>query len=235
MKSILSVILLLGTLTLSAQSVKNVGTAEFRSLIEKDNGIILDVRTPEEVASGQIEGSSSINYYDPEFKRKAGLMQKDKVIYVYCASGGRSSAAAQTMINLGFKDVYNLSGGIRAWQAAGYPVTKTTTKTDKNINSLSLDDFQKKIQSEKLLLVDFHTVWCAPCKQMVPVLDELEKEFLGRAGVIRIDADKSKEVAKQYNVVGVPVFILYKSEKAVWRHTGIIEKEKLRQKIEEFL
>tara|TARA_B100000508_G_scaffold20017_1_gene13578 strand:- start:1674 stop:2339 length:666 start_codon:yes stop_codon:yes gene_type:complete len=218
-----------------AQNISNVGVEEFRKLIGSNNGIILDVRTPEEVAGGYIEGASFINYYDPDFKRKIGLMQKDKPVYVYCASGGRSSGAVKTMAQLGFNDLYNLNGGIRAWQAANFPITKSTAKADKNIRSLSLEEFRSKLGGQQLVLVDFHTVWCAPCKKMAPIVDELQNEYKGRAGVLRVDADKSKEVANHYKVVGVPVFILYKSGKAVWRHTGIIGKKELQQIIDQHL
>lgn len=233
MKTFLSIIISIGfsflSLTIDAQSVNNVGAAQFKQLAESGNGIVLDVRTSGEIARGHIKGASFVDYYDPKFKEKVALMQKDKPIYVYCASGGRSAGAARTMASLGFKQVYNLNGGIRAWSYAGYPTTVATTTADKNIKSLSLADFQKSIAGNLPVLVDFHTVWCAPCKRMAPVVDQLEKEVGAKAKVLRVDADKSKETANHYKVRGVPVFIVFKNGKEVWRHTGIISKEELRK------
>ena len=77
--------------------IKNVDAATFKELIEKEDGIVLDVRTPEEVANGHIPNASTINIYDEDFEAKINMMQKDKTIYVYCKSGGRSSQAAQLL------------------------------------------------------------------------------------------------------------------------------------------
>lgn len=88
------------------------------------NGIILDVRTPEEVAAGKIPGSIAIDFYQEDFATKVGELPKDKEIYVYCAVGARSGQAADLLIQQGFTKVYHLSGGIRAWTGEGLPITQ---------------------------------------------------------------------------------------------------------------
>ena len=100
---------------------KDVSVEEFKSLIEKLDGIILDVRTPEEVAQGKIAQSININYFD-NFKAAAEKLDKTKPVYVYCASGGRSGRAAYDLNKMGFTTVYNLLGGFGAWRAANFPV-----------------------------------------------------------------------------------------------------------------
>ncbi len=101
-------------------SVKNVDAQEFKSLIEQGNGIILDVRTPQETAQGVIPGATTIDFYAPDFQEQLKKLDKSKPVYVYCKSGGRSSNAAQMLKDLGFKEIYNLNGGITAWQANGF-------------------------------------------------------------------------------------------------------------------
>lgn len=215
--------------------VKNIDAATFKNLIEKGDGIILDVRTPQEVAEGQIPNASTINLYDPDFAQKINLMQKDKIIYVYCRSGTRSSQAAQMLSQNGFDRVYNLQGGIGAWQNMGYPVTAPTSKPDPNIKAMTLNDFNELIKTDKPVLIDFHTVWCAPCIKMAPVVDQIEDEFGTKAIVKRIDVDQSKEVGKANNISGVPVFIIFKNGKEVWKHNGIISKEDLTKEINKYL
>lgn len=100
---------------------KNVSAKEFKALIEKQDGTILDVRTPEEVVSGKIKGALNIDYY-ADFNTAISQLNKTKPVYIYCASGGRSSQAMQDLNTSGFKEVYNLSGGIGAWRAAKFSV-----------------------------------------------------------------------------------------------------------------
>ncbi len=211
--------------------IKNVSAAEFKEQISKDDAIILDVRTPKEVKRGHIKGSSNINYLDKKFKEKINLINKDKAICVYCTSGGRSTRAAKILQANGFKRIYQLNGGTLAWAANNYPLTKSTVKDDEHIKTMTLVEFEKLLQNDKPVLADFHTVWCAPCRKMAPIVDEIEKKYKTKAIVLRIDADKSKEIAKAYNIRGVPVFILFKNGKQEWRHTGTISKEELVKQI----
>ncbi len=87
---------------------------------------ILDVRTAQEVAGGTLPGAVNIDFFAPDFTKQLGRLDTTKPVFVYCAVGGRSSKAAQQLQQAGFKTVYNLSGGMQAWQQAGYPTTKKT-------------------------------------------------------------------------------------------------------------
>ncbi|PID93535.1 MAG: thioredoxin [Bacteroidetes bacterium] len=211
--------------------IKDLSATEFKKQISSDDAIILDVRTPEEVAQGHIEGSSNINYYDENFKEKINLINKEKAICVYCKSGGRSALAAKILAKNGFNRIYQLNGGTIAWEESNFPLTKATVTADEHIKTMTLEEFNTLLQSDKPVLVDFHTVWCAPCRKMVPIVDEIEKEYKDKAIVLRIDADKSKEIAKAYNIKGVPVFMLFKNGKQQWKHKGIIAKEELVKQI----
>ena len=82
----------------------------------------IDVRTPREYAEGHLLGSVNIDYNTADFKEQVNKLYKDESYLLYCRSGSRSATAAQVMIELGFKDVFNMIGGIRAWEAAGLPI-----------------------------------------------------------------------------------------------------------------
>ena len=80
---------------------------------------MLDVRTPEEWAEGVIEDAIKMNFFDEDFNAQLTQLDKNKPVYVYCKSGGRSGKTATQMEAMGFTAVYNLVGGIGAWDAAG--------------------------------------------------------------------------------------------------------------------
>ncbi len=98
-----------------AQIAENVDAEKFKSLIDKGNGLLLDVRTPGEVANGTIDGSTNINFNSPKFKKELEGLDKNKPVLVFCASGGRSGNAMRMMKDMGFKEVYNLNGGYMNW------------------------------------------------------------------------------------------------------------------------
>ncbi|MFN5224057.1 MAG: rhodanese-like domain-containing protein [Bacteroidota bacterium] len=94
---------------------KDVSVKEFSKLITTGKGTLLDVRTPGEIAKGSIKGSVNMDFFDDNFESKLDQLDKTKPVYVYCASGGRSSDAMDMMKKQGFVAVYNLLGGYNAW------------------------------------------------------------------------------------------------------------------------
>lgn len=97
--------------------VKSISSEKDKIFIEEDEEgafTILDVRQPAEHEAAHIPGAKLIPL--PELHNKAKALVADRPIIVYCAIGGRSRVAAQLLSGLGFKKVYNLKGGIRAWQ-----------------------------------------------------------------------------------------------------------------------
>lgn len=85
---------------------------------------VIDVRTPQEFSEGHLKNADLINFYDPEFRTKLLEMNRHQPTIIYCRSGNRSGRALEMMRQLGFKNVYDIQGGILAWQTAGYPVQK---------------------------------------------------------------------------------------------------------------
>lgn len=104
--------------------IENLDAATFKAKVESGNGIILDVRTPGEVAQGYIANATIIDIYDQNFIAELNKLPKDKEVYVYCASGVRSVQAAEILQQNGFTHIYNLSEGLMDWQRSGYPLVK---------------------------------------------------------------------------------------------------------------
>lgn len=82
-----------------------------------ENAILLDVRTPEEVAEGKIPGAKNI-VWDDSFAEKLSTLE-NKPLFIYCGSGIRSAKAAAILREKGYKDVFELDGGIKSWREAG--------------------------------------------------------------------------------------------------------------------
>lgn len=95
---------------------KMINQEEFTSLVKDTNNVVIDVRTPGEVAEGYIPGTTLFyDYNDSNFKSNIEKLDKTKGYVVYCRSGGRSSKAAELLQQKGIKKVYNLDGGISNW------------------------------------------------------------------------------------------------------------------------
>lgn len=103
---------------------KDIGVAEFAEGAYQENVLLLDVRTDGEFAAGHLTGATQINYSASNFEAKVKELDRDTPVYVYCRSGNRSGRAARIMKGLGFKEVYNLAGGILAWQRKGKPIAQ---------------------------------------------------------------------------------------------------------------
>jgi thioredoxin 1 len=82
--------------------------------------------------------------------------------------------------------------------------------------------FKDIINSDTPVLVDFFAEWCGPCKMMPPVLKDVKSTLGDQVKVLKIDVDKNKKVATDYQIQGVPTLILFKAGKIVWRKSGVI-------------
>ena len=120
-KILVSMMMVIGLLmscqTKSPQTIaKRVEVKEFSQMMAKYDKIqVVDVRTPEECQEGMIGAAVNINFYKPDFSTAIQGLDKDTPTFVYCQAGGRSQQALNQMVELGFKEVYELKGGYTAW------------------------------------------------------------------------------------------------------------------------
>ena len=80
---------------------------------------LVDVRTKEEFLEGHLHKAQNICITDDDFKEKVAKLDKDHPVYVYCKGGGRSAKAAQILKEMGFKEIYDMEGGLMNWQNQG--------------------------------------------------------------------------------------------------------------------
>lgn len=96
------------------------------------------------------------------------------------------------------------------------------------------DDFKKALAGGKPLLVNFGANNCLPCRQLRPVLKEISKEYEEKASILVIDVYKNQELARQYKIMALPTLVFFDSKgKEVFRHMGVLDKEKIVAKLKE--
>lgn len=94
-------------------------------------------------------------------------------------------------------------------------------------------NFQKLINGEKPVLIDFHALWCGPCKMLAPIIKEVAQDLSGKVRVVKIDIDKNQALAQRYQVRGVPTLALFKDGEIVWRESGVKTKHQIVSSVEE--
>jgi thioredoxin len=195
--------------TANQQDFKLVPAAFQKTINSTKDAVVMDVRTPDEFNSGGIANAVNVDFRDKYFETRVKDMDVNKIYFVYCLSGGRSGNAADFMRKNGFKNVYELAGGMLAWNKAAMPVTQATNGP---INDkINAEEYKSIINSEKIVLIDFYAPWCGPCRQMLPLIEEISKEYEGKAKIIRINIDENKMLTKQLGIDEIPFFKLYKN------------------------
>ena len=124
-----ALIILQGVFTAGAQTQPPGAFADYQPLefskqMKEAGAIILDVRTPGEVSQGKIAGSVHLDWNQPSFRTLVSKIDRNAPVYVYCAAGGRSSSAKKVLMEMGFREVHDLLGGMDAWKRAGLQVVK---------------------------------------------------------------------------------------------------------------
>ena len=105
-----------------------------------------------------------------------------------------------------------------------------------NILSITTESWDKEvIQSSSLVVIDFWGTHCRPCKTIAPIIEELAKEYTGRAKVVKLNVEESPEIASRYKIIGVPTIMFLKNGNVMERIVGAVPKEQLKSKLESLL
>jgi thioredoxin len=224
-------LLLLSLLIISCngQTSNAVNTIDAKSFAEKlktnGNPQLLDVRTPEEYSVDHISNAKNVNWNGDDFVAKVNSYDKSKPIFVYCKVGGRSAQAANKLAELGFKEIYNLDGGIMKWNAENNANAVPSTK----IIGICDQEYSELIKSSNKVMIDFNAKWCAPCKKMNPYILKFQTEMKDEIKIVQLDADENKTIVEQLKLDALPTIIIYEKGKEVWRNVGYISEEDLKK------
>lgn len=102
-----------------------------------------------------------------------------------------------------------------------------------NLIEISDSDFESEVlQSDVPVLVDFWAEWCAPCRMVAPILEELAVEYDGRLKIAKVNVDHSQEIAARYEIMSIPTVILFRDGQAVKHVVGALPKESLIKEFE---
>lgn len=220
---IVLILFVLNTSCTNSQNFKSVDVAEFKTTLEKTTDAqLLDVRTPGEFAGGHISNAKNADWNGSDFDTQVANLDKEKPVFVYCLSGGRSKKAASHLKDLGFKNIIELNGGYLAW-------SKANANTNEAWIGITKEAYNQLLVSDKIVVIDFYAEWCAPCKKMAPYLDKMSKELADKVIIYRIDADKNKSLFNALGYEGLPVVLVYKNGKETFKKNQFVSEEELRK------
>lgn len=222
-KMLLAACLLMAALAGFAQDA--VPADAFEKGMQQPDIQLLDVRTAKEFNTGHLQDALQADFTKKsEFFDRIKYLDKSKPVYIYCLSGGRSTAAAKWMRENGYTKVVEMEGGVIAWKQAGKTLSGGTTGPQ-----FSIPDFEKAVSKGKWVLVDVGATWCPPCRKMGPVVQQIVKEK--QLKLVNVDAGKDTDVMNSINAKAPPTFVLYKDGKEVWRKEGVVTLEEFRSAI----
>lgn len=96
------------------------------------------------------------------------------------------------------------------------------------------NEFVNEIKSG-VTVVDFFATWCGPCKMISPILEELSEEMKGKVNFIKVDVDKSVDLADKYHISSIPTVVIFKNNENVNQFVGFLPKEEIKRLIENTL
>lgn len=208
------------------QNAETISVADFETKLNTTaNAQLLDVRTVGEYSEGHLDKAKNIDWNGNSFESEAQKLDKSKPVFVYCLVGGRSKKAADKLTAMGFTTVYNMEGGYMKWSEA-HPKTQV-----KENPGMTKADYEKLAASDKVVVIDFYAEWCGPCKKMAPYLAQMEKEYQGKAKIVRVDADKNKALFNELGHKELPVVLVFKDGKETWKKNGFVSEEELKAQL----
>jgi len=120
--AMLASVLLLAGCASGVTGVTNMSVEDFSKKTAESGVVTLDVRTPGEFMTGHIQDAQNIDFESGSFESQIESLDKNGTYAVYCRSGNRSGQAVKVMQDAGFKNIYNLDGGVIDWANSGLPL-----------------------------------------------------------------------------------------------------------------
>ncbi len=203
---------------------------DFETKLRENSGVaqLVDVRTPEEFMRGHLKRAINLNFNDDNFEDIVkNKLDKTRPVFVYCFSGRRSTDAAAFLRDLGYKEVYDMAGGFAKWTSSSKPYASDNTTTQP-IAAFTLENLDRVVKSNNLVLIDFYADWCGPCKKMNPILNRIADQNK-HVKLLKIDAEKSDNIASVFKVEEIPTYVIIKNGRQVWRGVGEMDETELKE------
>ncbi|HKM49782.1 MAG TPA: thioredoxin [Candidatus Bathyarchaeia archaeon] len=123
---------------------------------------------------------------------------------------------------------------IRAKKMRNLMSEMSTPNIEKPI-AVSDRNFDQTLKSYPLIVIDCWAAWCAPCRAIAPVVDQLAKEYSGKAVFGKLNVDENPETTQRFSIMAIPTLLVMKDSKEVDRIVGVISKSQLEAKVNSFL
>ena len=227
--------LLLSFLTFSCNDkvqskAETIEAKDFFNKIENSkNPQIIDARTKQEYSIEHIDKAINIDCESENFRSDLEILDKTKPIFIYFKNDSINKIATNKLQKIAFKNIYILNGGFVKWKSSGY------SKPTKKIGGMSKQDYEKLLNSDKTVLINFSEKSCDPCEKMAPYLVKLQKEFSKKLIIINIDAEENKTLLTEMKIEILPSFFLYKNSNLKWKHFGFINEDDLKKQLQSFI
>ena len=214
----------------SGDSQVLLSPSDFEAKIGNTHGQLIDVRTPDEFNIDHLANATNLDIYSEKFDSEINKLDKQKTYYVYCQRGGRSANAVEKLHKSGFKNVFELDGGIVNWTKSGKPLEKGKLAP---ASEMSIIEYTEIVKSQKIVLVDFSAKWCGPCKVLSPIVDKIGKARPKELKVLKLDVDANQALALHNTINEVPTLLWYKNGNLEMRMIGLRSEKEINEMIDQ--
>ena len=103
------------------------------------------------------------------------------------------------------------------------------------MEQINTEKFDELLKGQMPVVCDFFATWCGPCRMLAPVMEEMSKEFEGKAVFVKVDVDENPELARRYGIMSIPLVVVFKNGEEAAKSLGYTSKEETRQFLQDNL